>query len=151
MVDVTAFPTIHQVVIDDSGPIRTFTFTEAASAGMAVGYAGTGVSNAVVPMHLQAGEQPIGVAVYDVEAGDKGAVAMDGCIVMMANADQTTAIDAGDHLLCDDNAVTGTVSVCALGIKTADIYFVGIALEDIAGAGVGEVLVKVGVFLDGTD
>ena len=151
MGDISAFPTIHGVVIDDRGPIRSFTFTEAASAGMAVGFAATGVSNAVVPLDATAGEQPIGVAVYDVGAGEKGAVAMDGNIVVVANADDTTAIDAGDHVGPNDNAVQGTVSTVALGIQTADVYYLGIALEDIAGAGTGEILVKVGVFLDGTD
>lgn len=151
MGDISAFPTIHGVVKNDSGALRTFTFTEAAKAGMAVGFAATGVSNAVVPLDATAGEQPIGVSQYNVEAGDKGAVAMDGNIVVVANADDTTAIDAGDHVGPDDNAVQGTVSTVALGIKTADTYFIGIALEDIAGGGTGEILVTVGVFLDGTD
>lgn len=151
MTDITAFPTISPVVINDAGPQRTFTFTEAASAGQAVGFAATGVSNAVVPMDATAGEQPIGVAVYPVEAGDKGLVAMDGNIVKVANADDTTAIDAGDHVGPNDNALQGTVSTVALGIQTADVYFLGIALEDIAGGGTGEILITVGVFLDGTD
>ena len=42
MTDITAFPTIHQVVMNDGGPLRTFTFTEAASAGQAVGTANLG-------------------------------------------------------------------------------------------------------------
>lgn len=151
MAGIAAFPAIHQVVIDDRGPIRTFTFTEAASAGMAVGFAATGVSNAVVPMDATAGEQPIGVAVYDVEAGDMGAVAMDGNIVVVANDDDTTAIDAGDHVGPINSTVQGAVVPIALGIKTADIYFLGIALEDIAGGATGEILIQVGVFLDGTD
>lgn len=151
MADISAFPAIQHVVIHELGLIRTFTFTEAASAGMAVGFAATGVSNAVVPMDATAGEQPIGVAVYDVAIGAKGAVAMNGNVVVVANADDTTAIDAGDHVALNDNAVQGTVSTAALGIQTADVYYLGIALEDIAGAGTGEVLVGVGVFLDGTD
>ena len=151
MAGIAAFPTIHGVVIDDQGPLRSFTFTEAAKAGMAVGFAATGVSNAVVPMDATAGEQPIGVAVYDVEAGDMGSVAMDGNVVVVANDDDTTAIDAGDHVGPISSTVQGAVVPIALGIKTADIYFLGIALEDIAGGGTGEILVKVGVFLDGTD
>ena len=150
MADISAFPTIHGVVIDERGPLRTFTFTEAASAGMAVGFAADGISNAVVPMDATAGEQPIGVAVYDVEAGDKGSVAMDGNIVLVANADDTTAIDAGDYVELNDNAVQGTVSALALEVYTANHYVLGIALEDIAGAGTGEILVQVGVQLDQT-
>lgn len=151
MAGITTFPTIHGVVIDDSGPLWQFTFTEAASAGMAVGFAATGVSNAVVPMDGTGGEQIIGVAVYDVEAGDMGSVAMDGCIVIVANDDDTDAIDAGDHVTVVGTTVQGTVDTAALGIQTADVYYLGIALEDIAGGGTGQVLVKVGVFLDGTD
>ena len=151
MAGIAAFPTIHGVVIDDRGPLRSFTFTEAAKAGMAVGFAATGVSNAVVPMDATAGEQPIGVAVYDVEAGDMGSVAMDGNVVVVANDDDTTAIDAGDHVGPISSTVQGAVVPIALGIKTADIYYLGIALEDIAGGATGEILVKVGVFLDGTD
>lgn len=145
---IAAFPTIHQVVRDDSGPIRQFTFTEAASAGMAVGFAAAGISNAVVPMDATGGEQPIGVAVYDVEAGDEGPVAMDHCIVIMANDHATTAIDAGDYVGPVSSNVQGAVIEIALGQQQADIYYSGIALEDIEGAGVGEVLMKHGVFLD---
>ena len=150
MADISAFPTIHGVVIDERGPLRTFTFTEAASAGMAVGFAADGISNAVVPMDATAGEQPIGVAVYDVEAGDKGAVAMDGNIVVVANFDDTTAIDAGDYVEMNDNAVQGTVGALALTQFTANHYVLGIALEDIAGGGTGEILVQVGVQVDST-
>lgn len=151
MTGITAFPTIHGVVKDDQGPIRSFTFTEAASAGMAVGFAAAGVSNAVVPMDATSGEQPIGVSVYDVAAGAKGAVAMDGNIVVVANDDDTDPIDAGDHVGPVNSTVQGAVDTIALGIKTADTYYLGIALEDIAGGSTGEILVKAGVFLDGTD
>ena len=150
MADISTFPTIHQVVKDDSGAIRTFTFTEAASAGQVVGFAAAGVSNAVVPMDATAGEQPIGVALYAVEAGDKGAVAMDGCIVEVANADDTTAIDSGDYVELNNNTVKGTVSALALTQFTANHYIAGIALEDIAGSSTGDILVQVGVQVDST-
>ena len=151
MTAITAFPTIHQVVINDRGPFRAFTFTEAASAGMAVGFAATGVSNAVVPMDGTAGEQPIGVAVYNVEAGAMGSVAMNGNEVIVANDDDTDAIDAGDYVTVVGTTVQGTVDTAAQGIQTADVYILGIALEDIAGGATGKILVQVGVFLDGTD
>ena len=161
MADISAFPTIHGVVIGDRGPLRSFTFTEAAKAGMAVGFAATGVSNAVVPMDKTSGEQCIGIAVYDVEAGDMGSVAMDGNIAVVANADDTTAIDAGDQVMQDDNAVQGAVSaftpradlsstvIDGTNDTTVDgsAQIVGIALEDIAGGGTGEILVKVGLAL----
>lgn len=147
---IAAFPTMTDVLVHDA-LVRTYTFTEAASSGMAVGFAATGVSNAVVPMDATAGEQPIGVAIYDVGAGEKGSVAMNGCVVLVANDNDTTAIDAGDHVAPAGTTVQGTVLLAPLGIKTADLYYLGIALEDIAGNGTGEVLVSVGVFLDGTD
>ena len=150
MADISTFPTIHNVLITGDNT-RTFTATEAVSAGMVVGYAATGVSNAVVPLNATAGEQPIGVAMYDAGAGSLVAVCMNGCEVVVANYDDTTGIDAGDHLALNDNAVGGTVGAAALGIQTADVYYLGIALEDIAGAGTGKALVSVGVFLDGTD
>lgn len=150
MTAITAFPTITDVV-KHTGLLRTFTFTEAASSGMVVGFAATGVSNAVVPMDATAGEQPIGVAPYDVSAGDIGAVAMNGSVVTVANDDDTGAIDAGDVVGPVNSTVQGAVDTIALGIKTADTYYLGIALEDIAGNSTGEVLVSVGVFLDGTD
>lgn len=159
--DISAFPTIQQVVINDSGPIRAYTFTEAAKAGMAVGYAEGGISNAVVPMDDTTGEQCIGVAVYDVEAGDMGAVAMDGCEVIVANADDTQGIDAGDQVMQNDNSVQGTVSAYTpradLGSTVIDATndttvdgsakIVGVAMEDIAGNGTGKILVKVGLAL----
>lgn len=149
MADTDPFPTIHQVVKDDAGPIRTFTFTEAAKAGMAIGFAAAGVSNAVVPMDATSGEQPIGVAVYDVEAGDKGAVAMDGCIVEVCNA-EAGVIDAGDYVETNNAAVQGCVSPLALTQFTANHYVVGIALEDIGANVTGDILVQVGVQVDST-
>lgn len=149
MADTDPFPTIHQVVIDDSGPIRTFIFTEAAKAGMLVGFAAAGISNAVVPLDATAGEQPVGVTVYDVDAGDRGAVAMDGCIVIICNA-EAGVIDAGDYLETNNAAVKGCVSPLTLTQFTANHYVGGIALEDIGANATGEMLVQVGVQVDST-
>lgn len=150
MAGILAFPAIHQVLIDDKGPVYPFLFSEAAKAGMNVGFAAAGISKAVVPMDGTAGEQPIGSAIYDVAAGDMGAVAMDGCIVIMANDDDTNTIDAGDHVGPLSSTVQGAVVTIALGIQAADIYYSGKALEDIGPSSTGEVLIDVGVFLDGT-
>ena len=149
MADTDPFPTIHGVVINDSGPIRAYTFTEAAKAGMVVGFAATGVSNAVVPMDATGGEQPIGVAVYDVEAGDMGAVAMNGNEVIVCNG-EAGVIDSGDHVETNNASVQGTVSPLALEVYTANHYVVGIALEDIGANATGKILVQVGVQLDQT-
>lgn len=150
MAGIATFPTIHQVVIDDKGPIWPFTFTEAAKAGMVVGFAAAGISNAVVPMDQTAGEQPIGSAVYDVEAGDQGAVAMDNCIVMVANDDDTTTIDAGSYIGPISSTVKGAVVEITLGIQATDIYYIGKTLEDIGPSSTGRAIIAAGVFLDGT-
>lgn len=149
MADTDPFPTIHQVLIDDKGPVRTFVFTEAAKAGMVVGFAAAGVSNAVVPMDASSGEQCIGVAIYDVAAGDSGAVAMDGCIVIVCNA-EAGVIDAGDYLETNNAAVQGCVSPLTLTQFTANHYVAGIALEDIGANVTGEMLIQVGVQVDST-
>ena len=66
MADISAFPTIVNGVIHNSGPTWSFTATEATKAGQVVGPAATGVSNAVVIMDATAGETGIGVAIKSV-------------------------------------------------------------------------------------
>ena len=154
MADISAFPTIPQVLVDDFGPTRTFIAGEALTAGMVVGMAATGVSNTVVAMDNTAGERPLGVAVNDIASGARGLIAMAGCIVNVAVADDTTGIDAGALVEVNDNAVTGTVSefapradlsstvIDASNDTTIDgsANIIGIALEDIAGDSYGPVL-----------
>ena len=160
MTDITTFPTIQQVIHND-GPTWTFTATEAVSAGQAVGPAATGVSNAVVPMDATVGENALGVALFDAAAGAKCTVCLDGSIVTVANADDTTAIDAGGYVMQNDNSVKGTVSeftpradlastvIDATNDTTIDgsALIVGQALEDIAGGGTGKILVKTSIML----
>ena len=160
MTDITTFPTIQQVIHND-GPTWTFTATEAVTAGQAVGGAATGVSNAVVPLDATTGENAIGVALYDAAAGAIVAVCLDGCIVTVANADDTTAIDAFGYVMQNDNSVKGTVSeftpradlastvIDATNDTTIDgsALIVGQALEDIAGGGTGKILVKTSIML----
>ena len=134
MGDISTFPTIHRTLIRGDN-IGTFTATEAVTAGQVVGIAATGVSNAVVPMDKTSGEQSLGTALYSQGAGEKVAVAMDGCVVTVVNADDTTGIDAGSIVGQDDNAVQGTV-------LAATAFAVGIVLEDIAGGGSGKMLVS---------
>lgn len=143
MTDITAFPAIQDVLIAGKN-IREFTATEAVTAGMVVGPAATGVSNAVVPMDATSGETGIGVAIKSAGAGTKVKVAMGGCVVKMVNADDTTAIDAGDYVEQNDNALQGTVSPVAVAdisgaVGTGHYGVVGIAEEDIAGGAYGAV------------
>lgn len=148
MADISAFPTITNVVVQEGGRIGSYIATEAWKAGQVVGTAATAVSGAMVPMDATADEQPMGVAMYDTAAGSLGAVAMDGCIVRVAIADQTTGCEQGDHLISNDNAVQGTVSKLTLGIYAADNYVAGVAQENIAGNSTGLMLVKVGAKFD---
>lgn len=149
MADISAFPTIH-TVNPFEGRTLTFVATEAWKAGQVVGTAATAVSGALVPMDATADEQPNGVAMYDVEAGSVGAVCMDGCVCVLANADDTTGIEQGDYVEVNDNAVQGTISKLALTQFTANHYVVGVAQENIAGGGTGRVLVQIGVQVDST-
>lgn len=148
MADISAFPTIRQVLYWGDN-IRTLTATTAVTAGQVVAINATGVSMAVDPSVATAGSKALGVALYDAGVGALVAVAMNGCVVYVANADDTTAIDAGDHLETNDNAVKGTVStaaVAATGGATVTVHndIIGIALDDIAGGGTGRMLVQTG-------
>lgn len=109
MTDITAFPAIVDVLHND-GPTWTFTATEAITRGMVVGFAATGIADSVVCMDETASEIPIGVAITTAAAGAKVAVALNGSIVTVANADADTALEAGALVMCNDCAVKGTVS-----------------------------------------
>ncbi len=137
MGDITAFPTLTQVVINGEN-VFSFVAAEAVKAGMIVGAAATGVSGEVVPMDATSGEVAIGVAINAAAIGETVGVASLGSIVNMVNADDTTAIDAGSAVGQNDNTVKGTVS--AVG---AAAMAVGIALDDIAGGSYGRVLVVI--------
>ncbi len=153
MTDITAFPSVQDVLVSGDN-IREFTATEAVTQGQVVGFAATGVSNAVVPMDATAGEHAVGVAIKSADAAAKVKVAMAGCVVKMINYDDTTAIDAGAYVEQNDNAVLGTVgeydpaamsqAVDEAGSATFTISsalhgIVGIAEEDIAGGSNGNV------------
>lgn len=111
MADIAAFPTIRNVLYS-GGNVQKFTATTAVKAGQVVAFAATGVSEAVIPSLKGTAGQPIGVALYDIAAGAVGAIAMDQCIVNVANAESDADIDAGDMLESNDNIVGGTVSSC---------------------------------------
>jgi len=156
MADISAFPTIQKVLVGKSGVIfDDFVAGETIKAGQVVGFAAAGVSKTVVCMDETAGEYPIGVAIHDAASGELVTVAGPGCRVIVANADDTTAIDAGAPVQTNDNAVKGTVSeftpradlastiIDGTNDTTVDhhAWIVGRALEDIEGGGTGEILV----------
>lgn len=146
MADITAFPTIRNVLYSGNN-INAYTAGVAITAGQLVAIHGTGVNMTVHPAKKGTTVIPIGVALYSISSGEEVAVAGDGCIVYVANADDTTAIDAGDPLEDNDNAVGGTVSIAVVSLAGAVAlvqYLAGVALDDIAGGATGRMLVKGG-------
>ena len=140
MADISAFPTIRHV-LESGENLITMTAGAAITAGQVVSFHGTGVSRTVHPCIAGTTGQPVGVALYTVSSGAEVAVATTGCICTVANADDTTGIDAGDTLQDNDNAVGGTVNALALSGGVTPTYCVGYALDDIAGGGTGEALI----------
>lgn len=146
MADISTFPTFNPG--DTGNAVNTATFTAGATitAGMVVAFATTGVSSTVHPAKKGTTGQVIGVAMYGAASAAKVTVALVGSIVQVANADDTTGIDAGDWVEANDNAVTGTVSTVLLSGSTeeeaANYNIVGIALDDIAGGAYGRVLIS---------
>lgn len=141
MADITAFPTIRNVLVKGNN-IQNYKAGAAITAGQVVAIHGTGVSRTVHPAVKGTTDAPCGVALYSVANGAYVAVAGPGCWVYVANADDTTGIDAGDYVEDNDNAVGGTVSAAARSDTGAVAVFkfcVGKANDDIAGGGTGVV------------
>ena len=141
MADITAFPTMTQIVeyLDTS---RTFIASGAITQGMVVAYSDTGVTDTVVGSVAESGGRPIGVAITSAADGAKVTVAMGKSRVRVAIADDTTGVDAGHLVETNDCAVKGTVSSVtetATGGATVTTHtqVVGVALEDIAGGSYG--------------
>lgn len=112
MTDIAAFPALHDILVSGDN-IQSRTFGEDVKAGQVVGFDTALTTEVVKAMKAVAGENAIGVALYDVLNGDKGAVAEDGCVVNIVNADDTAVIGAGADVIQNDNAVGGTVSAYA--------------------------------------
>ena len=132
-------------LISDQGPILTFVASGTILVGQAVCYAATGVSMTVLASIAGANTKPVGVALDNVTNGEYVAVAMAGCVVEMANADDTATIDAGHWVECNDNAVGGTINEIDFTASGATVTIkdqtIGMALDDIAASGTGRVLV----------
>ena len=142
MADISAFPTITPVEASN-GDTFTYTAGGAITAGMVVCFEATGTSLQVIKCVAGAGTIPIGVAITSAASGGKVTVQTSG-YAYVANADDTTGIDAGDYLEMNDNAVGGTVSAATLtasGATCTPHYCVGIAAQDIAGGGTGLCLI----------
>jgi len=142
MADISAFPALSSIVsgddsllLSEQGPIQTFTFAADTKAGQVVIYV-SGTSGSVTPAVGATDEVVAGVALYDVDSGDKGAVAMAGCIAKVVNFSTSVAITPGQWLITNDNAVKGTVGALTLTpagtTVTQYTNVVGVAIEGIA-------------------
>lgn len=136
MTDIAAFPAIRNVLYAGDN-IQSFTASGAITAGQVVAIDATGVTLTVRAAVAESGERPVGVAIMSAASGAQVPVAMTGCIVYVANADDGADIDAGEWLTTNDNTVGGTVSaqsVAAESGATAAIYdtVIGFAVGDIA-------------------
>lgn len=142
MTDVSAFPTMHDVLVHGDN-IITLEAGSAVKAGQVVSIATDGAIDKSV-----ADRAVIGVVLYDGAAGDNVAVACAGCVVNVANADDTTAIEEGVEVIANDNAVGGTVSVATVAADGKDSYVtvtleyvVGVTIGAIAGGGTGKIII----------
>lgn len=153
MGDVTTFPSIQDVLVSGKN-IREYTATEAITKGQVVGFAATGVADAVVRMHETADEHPIGVAITTATIGAIVRVAMAGCQVKVANSTDDTAIEAGEYVQADDAACLGSVAkftpradLASVTLDSVDdttidesANIIGIAQTVIAADGTGTIL-----------
>jgi fumarate hydratase class II len=140
MSDIGAFPTMHDVLVcGDNIQDMTAAADKAIKAGQLVQIDADGrVNPAIEPFYRSGNEVAIGVALYDFGSGEHGAIAMDECIVKMANADDATDIVAGQLVGPNDNSVGGTISQLLLVSGPTQVG-VGIAMETIPKNDVGKV------------
>jgi hypothetical protein len=141
---IAAWVTMRDVLKSGKN-IALFTATTAVKAGQVVAYNATGVSNAVEAAVSATTARPIGVALYDAGVGVLVAVALDGCVVMVANSDDATTIDAGDMIQASANAVGGFVDTCPIttaGAVPVLYETIGIMLDDVAASGQGRMLIS---------
>jgi len=142
MADIAAFPDMGDNILIAGTNIQRYKAGAAIKKGQAVAIHGTGVNETVHPAVKGTTASVEGVALADAEQGEYVPVAGPGCVVLMANADDTTAIDAGSGVEDNDNAVGGTISALPAdsGLATAAYAnLVGVAIDDIPGDGVGRV------------
>jgi len=154
MADTGAWSTLTQDDILVTGNnIINMKAGEALTAGQIVGHAAAGDGKAYA-MDLTAGENAVGVVLYDVASGAQAAIATVGCIVRLREG-TGNAIDAGDWLEQDDNSAKGMVktftpradlaSTIIDGSNDTTIeettHLVGMAMEDIDANGEGRCLI----------
>ena len=142
MADIAAFPNMGDSILVSGDNIQKYIAGAAITKGQAVAIHGTGVSETVHPAVKGTTAAVEGVALATVASGELVAVAGPGCVVLMANADDTAAIDAGHGVEDNDNAVGGTISALPANSGAATAAYanlVGVTVDDIAASGTGRV------------
>ena len=138
MADITSFPTIHDVLWAGCNT-QNFKAGAALTAGMVVYLSG----DMTVTKTTSLAHPPIGVVIQDTASGYPAPVALTGCIVYVANTDNSgLTAGEGDYAITDDNAVGGTVSRVVKGAIPKGCYSIlGQFLEDMAKNSVARVLI----------
>lgn len=141
MTDISTFPTIHDVLIAGDN-IQSFVAGSDIKAGQVVSMATDGQVYPTVDLPV------LGVALYDAAANENIAVACVGCIVTVANSDDTTAIEEGVQVIAKNATIDGAV-VAATAVSTGSgatitvtaEQVVGVTVSPIAGNGTGKVMI----------
>ena len=134
MAGITAFPDIPDTIHGAYGTEMTYEASADILAGQIVQIA----SNGKVAPATASTQKIVGVAIYDIPSGTKGAVRVCG-VARVANGDASVAITAGA-------AITAGTLGGAVAATTGSIL--GIALEPIAGGATG--LATVSPFMNTT-
>jgi len=141
MTDISTFPTIHDVLVAGDN-IQSFVAGSDIKAGQVVSMGTDGQVDPTVDLPV------LGVALYDAAANENIAVACVGCIVTVANSDDTTAIEEGVQVIAKNATINGAVSV-ATAVSTGSgatitvtaEQVVGVTVSPIAGNGTGKVMI----------
>jgi len=150
MTDISVFPTIDNVLYYGKNVVTMeCSLNNTIHAGQVVICSKDGPSRNVTPaLHVNSSVgnsgANVGVAIDDASSGEEARIALAQTMVMVANCDDTTAIDAGTWVEASSNTVGGTVIACVGGAydSSESHYPIGITFEDIAGGGTGLLIVQ---------
>lgn len=140
MTSISTFPTATKRILVHGDNQFTFTAAETLKAGQVVQVKPSGGDFKIYAAALANTAVPIGIVDCDATSGDTDVtVNMYGCVCYAANADDTTAIEAGKAVkVTADTSCNGVLQAFA---GAATEYMVGIAITDIEANGWGQVLI----------
>jgi len=140
MTAITEFPTATNRILVHGDNQYTFTAADTLKAGQVVQVVPSGGDFKIYPAKVANSACPVGIVDQNATSGDDDVtVNLYGCVCYGANADDGTAIDAGQAVKVTTNtSCDGTLQAWAGG---GPEYCIGIAVTDIAANGWGKVLV----------